>query len=67
MERAEIAKLMAAQFGPDWESKAIVGPTGVIRLRDVFDEGWPPPAPAPTSSSAGLWQIMPPSRFVPRA
>ena len=60
MPLAEFEAMLARTFGPDWRSKAIVGPLGVVPLRDLPGEAGYVSDPSPASSASGLWQMMPP-------
>jgi hypothetical protein len=69
-ERARITRLMEQAFGPDWRNKAVVGPTGVFHLRDVFVESGleSPIPPRPLEDGPrGVFQTMPPRAFAPPA
>lgn len=59
MTRAEFEAQLARVFGPDWRSKAIVGPFAVFPLRDLPGEMGFPPEPNPSSGAVGLWQTLP--------
>lgn len=64
MTAQELERLMERQWGPGWRDKALVSPTGVFPLRDVFEEcGLRDPREPEPRHDVGLWQTLPLPRY----